>query len=350
MTSATAMVQADRDKGYVSNAQRSEQGNEVTAAQRARELVWPQLDQVEQTLVNLPDIEPPELRNAVMIIVRSGGKRLRPLMVLLTAAMFGHLDRRTVDLASAVEMLHTATLVHDDLIDGSLMRRGTSTLNATWTPAATVLTGDYLFATAAGLAARTDDPRVIRTFADTLGVIVAGELSQQFTDWTRRSTREDYYARIYAKTASMFILVAKAAGMIGGAREEQLSALVEYGLNFGLAFQIVDDVLDFVAEPEEVGKPVGNDLRSGLITLPAICYREANPSDNDINCALQGTCDQVTYDRLVERIRESDAIASSLNEASTHIERAKLALETFPNNEYRTALYNLTDYALERSR
>ena len=154
----------------------------TSAAQRALELVKPQLEQVEQTLLNLPNIQPPDLHNAVQAIVRSGGKRLRPTVALLIAAMFDKLNRRAVDLASAIEMLHTATLVHDDLIDGSLMRRGTSTLNAAWTPAATVLTGDYLFAFAAGLAARTDNARVIRVFAETLGIIVAGELRQQFTD------------------------------------------------------------------------------------------------------------------------------------------------------------------------
>jgi geranylgeranyl pyrophosphate synthase len=321
----------------------------TSAAQRALELVKPQLEQVEQTLLNLPNIQPPDLHNAVQAIVRSGGKRLRPTVALLIAAMFDKLNRRAVDLASAIEMLHTATLVHDDLIDGSLMRRGTSTLNAAWTPAATVLTGDYLFAFAAGLAARTDNARVIRVFAETLGIIVAGELRQQFTDWNKRSTREDYYNRIYAKTASMFVLATLATGVISDASEEQIQVLSEFGRTFGQAFQIVDDILDFVGEQASVGKPVGSDLRSGLITLPTICYHEANPDDGDVDCALQGICDQVTYDRLVARIRESDAIACALAEAEALIDSAKGALSVFPASPYRSALIDLADYTLERN-
>jgi geranylgeranyl pyrophosphate synthase len=320
------------------------------AQHSALALVKPQLDQVEETLLNLPDIEPPALRKAVETIVQSGGKRLRPIVILLVAAMFDKRERRTVDLASAIEMLHTATLVHDDLIDGSMMRRGASTLNAAWTPAATVLTGDYLFAVAASLAARTNNVRVISIFSETLGVIVAGELRQQFTDWTLRSTREDYYTRIYAKTASMFVLSSTASGVISGADESQITALREFGRNFGLAFQIVDDILDFTGEQASVGKPVGSDLRNGLITLPTICYHEAHADDDEIECALRGECDPSSYDRLVSRIRESDAIDCALGEAGALIDQAKRALSGFPSTHYRTALTNLADYTLERNR
>jgi geranylgeranyl pyrophosphate synthase len=350
MTRATTAHQHENNgrQGLMESTTRH---SRIAAAQHnALALVKPQLDQVEETLLNLPDIEPPDLRNAVETIVRSGGKRLRPILILLITAMYGQHDRRSIDLASAIEMLHTATLVHDDLIDGSLMRRGTATLNAVWTPAATVLTGDYLFAIAAGLAARTNNVRVIKIFSETLGVIVAGELRQQFTDWTRRSTREDYYARIYAKTASMFVLSATAAGVISNIDESQITALGEFGRNFGLAFQIVDDVLDFTGEQASIGKPVGSDLRNGLITLPTICYHEAHSNDDEIECALRGECTPAMYDRLVARIRESDSIRCALSEAGTLIEQAKQALAGFPASPYRTALINLADYTVERNR
>jgi geranylgeranyl pyrophosphate synthase len=327
-----------------------ERSRSASAQHNARALVKPQLDQVEETLLDLPDIEPPDLRNAVETIVRSGGKRLRPTIILLIAAMFNKLERRAVDLASAIEMLHTATLVHDDLIDGSLMRRGTATLNAVWTPAATVLTGDYLFAIAAGLAARTNNVRVIRIFSETLGTIVAGELRQQFTNWTLRSTHDDYYARIYAKTASMFVLSTTAAGVIGGADEAQITALGEFGRNFGLAFQIMDDILDFTGEQASIGKPVGSDLRNGLITLPTICYQKAHARDDEIECALRGECSPDTYDRLVKRIRESDAIACAHKEAEMLILQAKQALVGFEPTPYYSALLSLADYILDRTR
>ncbi len=322
----------------------------TTSVNRAAELVKPELEQVESTLLNLPDIQPHELRLAVEAIVSSGGKRIRPTISLLIASMFGRPDQRAISLASAVEMLHTATLVHDDLIDGSLMRRGASTLNAVWTPAATVLTGDFLFAVAAGMAARTDSLRVMRIFSETLEVIVAGELRQQFTDWAKRSTRDDYYERIYAKTASMLVLAASAAGVVCDGSEEQINALTAFGRDFGLAFQIIDDVLDFTGDQANVGKPVGSDLRNGLITLPTICFIESRAIDADIECALKGECEPETYTRLVARIRESDAIECALHEAADLIDSAKQSLWLFQDSPYRQALFELSDYTIARNK
>jgi len=322
---------------------------ESHAMHSAQALVKRQLAEVERTLRHLPDLQPAALRQAVEQIVASGGKRIRPVIALLIAGMFNRLDDpRAMHLASAVEMLHTATLVHDDLIDGSLIRRGTATLNAVWTPAATVLTGDYLFAIAANLAARADNVRVMSIFADTLGVIVAGELQQQFTDFGLRATREDYYRRIYSKTASMFVLATTASGELCGASEAQHKALDSYGRNLGMAFQVMDDVLDFIGEQDSVGKPVGSDLRRGLITLPTICYMESYGAD-ELECALRGECDPQTYDRIVAQIRASAAIPCAVREAEVMVQKAKDALSSFEDSPHRAALMALADYALERS-
>lgn len=314
-------------------------------------LIGDQMAQVEATLLNLPDLQPPELRRAVEAIVKSGGKRIRPTVTLLIAGLLSNLhNERIIHLASAVEMLHTATLVHDDLIDGSLMRRGASTLNARWTPAATVLTGDYLFATAASLAAQTSSVRVMSIFAETLSVIVAGELQQQFTDWARRSTRDDYFRRIYAKTASMFVLATTAAGVLCEADEAQMAALLDYGRDLGMAFQIMDDILDFTGEQAAVGKPVGSDLRRGLITLPTICHIESRERDGRIDCALRGECDAATYDALVEQIRTSGAVDMALAEARKIAASAKRALAGFPDNPFRATLIELVDYTVQRNK
>lgn len=316
----------------------------------AHELTREPMAQVERILLDLPDLQPAALRQAVINVVSAGGKRIRPVITLLIAGMLGRSnDPRLIDLASAVEMLHTATLVHDDLIDGSLMRRGTQTLNAVWTPAATVLTGDYLFAYAANLAARTNSTRVMSVFADTLSVIVAGELQQQFTDFALRATRDDYYRRIYSKTASMFVLACTAAGILCEVSEAEHNALLDYGRDLGTAFQVMDDILDFTGELHNVGKPVGADLRRGLITLPVICYIERHGRDG-IECALRGECDPQTYDRIITRIRESNAIACALNEAENIADNARAALDIFPANPYRQALLDLVDYTLKRTR
>ena len=329
---------------------RSDQPTQSGAAVHvAQELIKNELAQVEKTLRALPDLQPDALRQAVEMVVSSGGKRFRPVIALLVAGMLEQtIGPRAIHLAGAVEMLHTATLVHDDLIDGALMRRGAATLNAAWTPAATVLTGDYLFSFAAGLAAKTDSVRVMSIFAETLGVIVGGELRQQFTDWAQRATRKDYYQRIYAKTGSLFVLATSAAGVVTGATEAQISELQRFGRELGNAFQVIDDILDFTGEQASVGKPVGNDLRRGLITLPTIYFAETNADDRDLACALKGECDDEAYDRLIDRIRHHPAIRSALDEARTMISAAKQALQTFPDNSYRQALLAIADYTVER--
>jgi geranylgeranyl pyrophosphate synthase len=159
-------------------------------------------------------------------------------LTLLTGQLYPCDSDKIVSMAAAVEMLHTATLVHDDVVDGSLLRRGSPTLNAHWSPGATILTGDYLFARAADLAAQTDNVRVMQVFARTLMTIVSGELRQLFGDTTRRQTREDYFKRVYAKTASMFELATEAAGVLIGATEDEIVALRQYGHDLGIAFQI----------------------------------------------------------------------------------------------------------------
>jgi geranylgeranyl pyrophosphate synthase len=324
--------------------------NARNAIADAQALLREDLAQVEHHLRALPGLQPESLRHAVEIIVASGGKRIRPIITLLVAGMMGYAKSpRLIYLASAAEMLHTSSLVHDDLIDGSLVRRGAATLNAVWTPAATVLTGDYLFSYAAGLAAKTDSVRVMSIFADTLGVIVGGELQQQFTDFAQRSTRPDYYRRIYAKTGSLFVLATTAAGVLTGATEAQIAALGDYGRALGDAFQIVDDILDFTGDQASVGKPVGSDLRRGLITLPTIYYKEQIPADPDLDCALKGECEPEAYDRLIHNIRHSEAIRAAINEATGMATKAKLALSEFPHNAYRDALMAVADYTVSRT-
>lgn len=315
----------------------------------AHGLVADGLARVERHLRAFPDIKPDGLRLAVDAIVSSGGKRVRPMVALLVAGMFdAQTDERAVAMAGAVEMLHTATLVHDDLIDGSLMRRGAATLNSAWTPAATVLTGDFLFAYAAQLAARANSVRVMSIFADTLSVIVGGELQQSFTDWEQRATRDDYYRRIYAKTASMFVLATTAAGVVGGASEGQVEALRQYGNYLGIAFQIIDDILDFTGDPSKVGKPVGSDLRRGLITLPTLYYVERHGDDPALACALQGECEPEEYDRLIDRIRRSDAVAAAFAEAEEFGSKAQSALLTFDRSDFRDALSAMVEYTVSR--
>jgi geranylgeranyl pyrophosphate synthase len=291
----------------------------------------------------------PALRSALEQLLSSGGKRVRPTVVLLIGSMLGAEVDKLVTLGAAVEMLHTATLVHDDLIDSALLRRGTATLNSKWSPAATVLTGDFLFARAAQLASDINNVRLMKKFAETLGIIVNGELTQLFISRGVIS-RENYYNRIYAKTASLFEMSAFSAAMLGVDDAAVQDALRIYGYEIGMAFQIVDDILDFSGDQVVVGKPLGSDLLQGLVTLPAIFYAEQHPTDPDVKALHQGDWqNEASMLRLVDSIRHSNAIDLALQEAIAHVERALDALSIFPASIERDALTDLARYIVDRS-
>jgi geranylgeranyl pyrophosphate synthase len=255
---------------------------------------------------------------------------------------------RTVTLAAAIEMLHTATLVHDDLIDGSLLRRGLPTLNARWGPGATVLTGDYVFARAAQLAAQTGSLPLMEIFARTLMTIVNGEITQLFH--TRQGeSREDYFNRIYAKTASLFELSTEAAALLSAVGPEAVAAMKDYGYHIGIAFQIVDDLLDFVGDQDQVGKPLASDLRQGIVTLPTLYYLQQNQDDPDLTAVLEGRVAEEPLRRLVESIRRSGAIERSLEDAREFASIGEANLAGMPDGPERAALYELARYVVERS-
>jgi geranylgeranyl pyrophosphate synthase len=255
---------------------------------------------------------------------------------------------KLVTLSAAIELLHTATLVHDDLIDGAYLRRGIATLNAQWSPAATVLTGDFVFAKAARLAAQTGSVAVMQLFAETLATIVNGEITQLF-DGHGVASRENYEGRIYAKTASMFELAASAAALLSPVTAETVEQLRCYGYSIGMAFQIIDDILDFTGEQATVGKPVASDLRQGLITLPALLYYDRNPQDEDIHAVLRGeTLSEAAVSRVVAAIRASGAIQASAAEAERYIQQGLEVLEIFPVCPERLALEVLARYITHR--
>jgi geranylgeranyl pyrophosphate synthase len=311
-------------------------------------LVQDEITEVEALMRRQADNAHPDLRAALDHLLAAGGKRIRPTLGLLTGRMLGGPRERLVILAAAVELLHTATLVHDDLIDGALLRRGNPTLNAQWSPPATVLTGDYVFARAAKLAADTDHLPLMKLFAETLAVIVNGELTQLFTA-RGLLNRENYYKRIYAKTGSLIEMTTRAAAMISPVDEDIIEAMRVYGYNLGMAFQIVDDVLDFTGEQSEVGKPVGSDLLQGLVTLPAIYYAEAHPDDPDVICITSGCySEHERMERLVQAVRKSYGVEKSLAEAQDYIRKALAPLARMPDGVERQALEDLANFTVSR--
>lgn len=310
-------------------------------------LVRDDLERVEALLRERPPEQHEAIGVAVDHLVGGGGKRLRPALVLLSAHLCGANVNRAVFAAAAVEMLHTATLIHDDLIDGSLMRRGVETLNARWSPGATVLTGDYVFARAAYLASRTGSVRLMQRFAETLMVICNGEVRQMFDGRGRRVSRREYEQRIYSKTASLIAMSTEAGAILANADEGTSGALLTYGERLGLAFQIVDDVLDFVADEGTLGKPVGSDLRQGLVTLPLLLFLEEEPDHPALCRALQNPSEEAVRE-AVQAVAGSDAIGRALEVARDYAESAVAALQILPENPYRTALINLAKFTVRR--
>jgi geranylgeranyl pyrophosphate synthase len=290
------------------------------------------------------------LSDAFLHLIGSGGKRLRPALALVAYHSFNAAEsEKIISLAAAVETLHTATLVHDDLIDNAILRRGKTTLNAVWTKGATVLAGDYLFARAAGFAADTGNVRVVQLFAETLRIICDGELRQMFTSRQWDLPKDSYYTRIFAKTASLFASAARSGAVLAGAPAEAEDALHDYAYNLGMAFQIVDDILDFVGDEAVLGKPVGSDLRQGTVTLPFYYFLQAQPDRVAIIDRLQaGNGGGDFLSKIVAQVRESDAIGNARQEACDFTDRAKATLAGLPEGRYRQALADLADFVVAR--
>ena len=313
------------------------------------EIIREDLERVERKMREVSPIEYEQMKATLDYLLGSGGKRLRPALVLLSSKFYPADADKVTPLAAAVETLHTATLIHDDLIDNSFLRRGNPPLNTMWNSAATVLTGDYLFARAAAFAAETKSARVISIFAQTLMTICNGELKQIFGGDKGQLNREYYYQRIYSKTASLFAASAEMGAILSGAPEPEVHALHDYGYNLGMAFQIVDDILDFAGNEGDLGKPIGSDLRQGIITLPTIHFLEAHPGDEVVTRVLSSRAEGDDEVRAaVEMIKESGAIEASTAEARRFAARSRDALSILPHNDYRQAMLDLADFVVER--
>ncbi len=283
------------------------------------------------------------LANVFETLIESGGKRIRPALAILASKFHPADQDKMVTLAVATELVHAATLIHDDLIDKSPVRRGSPTISSRWSGTATVLAGDYLLARAADISASIENFRVMRIFARTLMTICEGEIRQDFGGAHWPPNRAEYYHHIESKTASLFSAATEGGAVLSGAPDAEIAALKTFGHNLGMAFQVVDDILDFTADARELGKPVGSDLRQGTFTLPVFYYIEQNSP------AQAGDILSEDLDRLVNTVRNSSAIDASKAEARRFAKVAQDALAVFPDNEYRRALSGLATYVVDRT-
>lgn len=307
------------------------------------------LAEVEAIMHSSVQSENPDLSAALERILAAGGKRIRPAISLLTAQILQGPKEKIHFLAASVEVLHSATLVHDDLIDNSLIRRGMQTLNAKWSPGATVLTGDYLFSCSARLAAETESTKVVRRFAETLSIIVNGEITQLFSGPCRLD-REDYYQRIYAKTASLFETCSYCSALLSTDDINTHAVFRTFGKEIGMAFQIVDDILDYTGDQVTLGKPIGSDLQQGLLTLPLQIYAERYPDKPFVQEILSGNCldDRDSIQALISDITKTEAIQESFQIAREFSNRGIQAIEGFPRSDALDSLEKIARFIVDR--
>lgn len=309
------------------------------------------LQRVEVQLRDAARAEFGPLALVIESIIESGGKRMRPAVTLLAGRMYPQNEDYLLKLAVSVELLHLATLIHDDLIDKASTRRGSATINSKWDSKSTVLAGDYVWAKAAKIAADVGNTKVLGIFADTVMVIVEGEIKQDYMGSASSTNRDEYYTRIYAKTASLFEGALRSAATLGNAPQKDVDALGMYGRKLGTAFQIIDDVLDFVGTQSDVGKPVGSDLRQGVITLPALLYYETHPGHPVIeSVAVKNGHTPQQLEDVIREIGASPEMVAARQEAKALAREAVGFLDVLPKSKYRQALVQLADYVIERKK
>jgi geranylgeranyl pyrophosphate synthase len=305
------------------------------------------LDKVEEELGNIPEVDIPLLKELLEYCIKNGGKRIRPAFTLLSGKFNNYNLARLVPMGAGVELLHTATLVHDDVVDNSDLRRGKPTVSKGWGSHAALLLGDYLFAKAAMLVADTGNIRVIKLFAQTLMTISGGELAQIDVLFDRKRAREHYFQWIAAKTACLFSTSTQSGAILSDAPEETITALKNYGYYFGMAFQVIDDVLDFTGKEAELGKPVGSDLREGAVTLPSIIFAESEKGKSLIRDVIENK--QIDYvTTAIEMINNSSILDECLNIAEDFSSKACQALSALPDNDAKQTLISIVDYMLKR--
>lgn len=292
----------------------------------------------------------PLIRKVGEYVLSSGGKRMRPMLLLLAARMSGYHGEMHIPLASVVEFIHTATLLHDDVVDAAVLRRGNASANAVWGNEASVLVGDFLFAKSFTIMVRSGDLRVLEILSDATTKMAEGEVLQLVNTGDMSVDEERYLTIVQTKTAILIAAACRCGGFLGNVSAEQDRALADFGMEIGVAFQLMDDALDYVADEAEFGKAHCHDLIEGKLTLPLIhALRQCDRQEREIVAAALAqdaqNCDTVGVLSLIQRY---DGIAYTYRRAAEMIERAKSRLTPFPDSPAKEALAELADFIVSR--
>jgi octaprenyl-diphosphate synthase len=281
----------------------------------------------------------------------SGGKRIRPILLLLTTKLAGYRGDRVFPLSAMIEFMHTATLLHDDVIDHSHLRRGYPTVNARWGSPLSILVGDFLYAKAMALVVDDGDPQILKEITRVTMAMTEGQVMETLKIGDLHLTIEEYRRIIQQKTAALFGACCFIGGALGGLPTAKCEALRRFGLTFGTAFQLVDDALDFIGHEQRLGKPVGSDLREGKVTLPVIVMlQHATPAEMALLADFVRSPDKSpeAFRHIAALIQQYDGIEFALKEAGRYVEQAKLELQAFADGLAYDLLLELTDFIVKR--
>ena len=315
-----------------------------------KELTADDMDAVNKLILHRLQSDVVLINQIGAYIVNSGGKRLRPMIVLLAARALGYQGERHVDLAAIIEFIHTATLLHDDVVDESELRRNRDTANAVWGNAASVLVGDFLYSRSFEMMVEIGQMRIMDILSHATNRIAEGEVLQLLNCNNPDATEEEYLEVIHRKTATLFEAGSQLGAVLCDASGEQEQAMADYGRHLGAAFQLIDDVLDYSASNDELGKNVGDDLAEGKPTLPLIHIMKTGTDAQRemVRAAIEnGGMDQI--DAIMQAIESTGAITYTAQLAEQEAGKAKAALATVPPSDYRDALEALADFSVNRT-
>lgn len=316
-------------------------------------LIGEELKSVEMQFRKDLESNVPLIRKVGEYVLSSGGKRIRPAMLLLAAKLCDYAGSRHIPLASVVEFIHTATLLHDDVVDSANMRRGLASANTLWGNEASVLVGDFLFSKSFSLMVADGDLNVLRVLSAATTRIAEGEVLQLICTSDLDLSEEKYIEVVVCKTAVLLAAACQAGAIIGGATPEQEEALAAFGMDLGIAFQLMDDTLDYTADEKEFGKSIGHDLEEGKVTLPLIeTLRKCPVDDRDMvgEILVKEELDHEDFDQVFALVRAHGGIEYTVNRARDYVASAKSRLEIFADSPVRNAMFRLADYVVTRGK
>lgn len=323
---------------------------EIMEIQAIQSLIQKDMEQVNVEILQQLNSDVPLVNQLGFYIIQSGGKRIRPMIALLAAHALGHFEKNVTTCAAFVEFIHTATLLHDDVVDESDLRRGRNTANAEFGNAASVLVGDFIYTRAFQMMTELNSLAVLRVMSDATNVIAEGEVQQLMNVNNPDATEADYMKVIYSKTARLFEVATQCAAIISDATPEQEQALQKYGRYLGTAFQLVDDVLDYSANSQALGKNIGDDLAEGKPTLPLLhAMHSGNPEQKALihDAIAQGGKREILNDVLAI-MEEHKSLDYAMQRAREEAQKAVDELAILPNNQYKQALISLAYISVDR--